>query len=374
VFALTVADASRVVSVAATVDGERDGKFGARKLSMQRSDIRRPFRFGVPKQREFFGDTQAHGAFDDAAARLRVLGGVAVDIDMTPLSRVAALLYEGPWVAERHAAIRAFFDARPDAIDPTVRSIIAGAARFDATDVFAAFAGLEAMQRATAYTIADVLADPVTLNQRMGTYTNFVNLLDWAAIAVPSSIRDDGLPSGITLIGPAGSDVGLASLAQRYHAATGLPLGATGTAQSAAEPLTVAAGVVRIAVVGAHLSGLPLNHELTSRGGRLLRTARTAPAYRLFRLPNTQPPKPGLVRVRERTSCGIELEIWELDHAGFGDFVSRIPSPLGIGAIELDDGSRVQGFLCESSATTGAEDITGHGGWRNYLGQRVAAA
>ena len=387
VFAMTVADASRAVSVMRG-DGDVTALDRALVHAMQPADIRGRFRFGIPKQREFFGDAHATVAFDDAITRMRSLGGTPVEVDMAPLWRVADMLYEGPWVAERHAAIREFFDTQPDAIDPTVRAIIAGASRFNATDTFVALAALDVAQRATAalwsdidlllvptaptiYTIADVMADPITLNRRMGTYTNFVNLLDWAAIAVPSSLRADGLPFGVTLVGPGGSDIALASLGQRYHDASFLMLGATGIAPVAAESLTTKANGVRLAVVGAHLSGLPLNHELTSRGARLVRSARTAPTYRLFRLPNTQPPKPGLVKVRERTVAGIEIEVWELGLAAFADFVSRIPSPLGIGTLDLEDGTHVQGFVCEASATVGAEDVTAFGGWRNYIGQRA---
>ena len=211
------------------------------------------------------------------------------------------------------------------------------------------------------------------LNRRLGTYTNFVNLLDLAAIAVPASMRPDGIPFGITLIGPAGSDLMLAELAQRLHAASSLTLGALGVAQPAAEVLLPRADVAQVAVVGAHLSGLPLNRELTERGARLVRRARTAPRYRLFALPGTTPPKPGMVRVAGDGGQAIELEVWELPIGAFGAFVAGVPAPLSIGTIELDDGATVQGFLCEAVATDGAEDISRFGGWRRYLDARIAA-
>lgn len=382
VFALTVADAARVVA-------SMMGRHPARALDRPRTAG--SFRFAVPQreQLEFFGDAQAAAAFAGALERVADAGGSGRDIDFAPWRAVASMLYEGPRVAERHAAIRPFFDAHPDALDPTVRAIIAGARRYSATDVFVAEAALAQARAAlaplwndvdvlvvptapTAYTIAEVLTEPVELNRRLGTYTNFVNLLDLAAIAVPAAMRDDGLPFGITLIGPAGSDLALAGIAQRLHAASGLALGALGLPQPPAEPLAPRAEVARLVVVGAHLSGLPLNHELTSRGGRLVRATRTAPAYRLYALPDTTPPKPGMVRAADGAS--IEIEVWELSLAAFGAFVANVPSPLCIGTVELDDGSHAHGFLCESAALAGAEDITRFGGWRRFLASRAPAS
>jgi allophanate hydrolase len=218
--------------------------------------------------------------------------------------------------------------------------------------------------------------DPIELNRCLGHYTNFVNLLDYAALAVPSSIRPDGLPFGVTLIAPAGADWALVELGTRYHAATALPLGATG--QSLTEfdrtpPPPAVEPSVRVAVVGAHLSGMPLNGQLTERGARLLKHCRTTPHYRLYALANTQPPKPGLLRVAPHEGAAIDLEVWEMPAGAYGSFVALIPSPLGIGRIELDDGDSVQGFLCEAHALTGAADITEYGGWRAYLASRRAA-
>jgi allophanate hydrolase len=217
------------------------------------------------------------------------------------------------------------------------------------------------------------LAEPFETNRRLGHYTNFVNLLDLSAIAVPASIRPDGLPCGITLIGPAGSDYMLADLAQRFHQRTALKLGALD--ESLPEPTSIGPGDdgVKVAVVGAHLSGLPLNHELTRRGARLERAARTAARYRLYALPGTTPPKPGMVRDGSGGGQAIELEIWRMPAAAFGPFVAGIPSPLGIGRIELEDGEWVQGFLCEAWAVSGAEDISRFGGWRAFLIGRAAA-
>jgi allophanate hydrolase len=392
IFALTVADAARAFAAAARHDPQDPC---ARQIPLDRPRLHDAFRFAVPRrdQRDFYGDSASAAAFAVAILRLETMGGIACEIDFAPWRAVASMLYEGPHLAERHAAIRSFFDDHQDALDPTVRSIIAGARRYSATDVFVAVASLAKMKATlaplwrtfdvmlvptapTTYTIADVLAEPLELNRRLGTYTNFVNLLDLAALAVPASMRTDGLPFGVTLIGPAGSDLMLADLAQRFHHATALPLGATESAMPPIESLVTRPDVAQVAVVGAHLGGLPLNGELTSRGARLVRPARTARRYRLCALPGTKPPKPGLVRTSAEDGHAIDVEVWELPIAAFGSFVAGIPAPLSIGTLELDDGTFVQGFLCEALATLGAEDISRHGGWRNYLraGQQESAA
>ena len=360
-------------------------------LALDRSRAGNEFAFALPEpaQRELYGDAASAAAFAAAAQRLAKLGGRAVEIDFAPWAAVGSTLYEGPRVAERHAAIREFFDEQPEAVEPTVRGVIAEARRYSATDVFVAEAGLAATKVSlarlwetvdvlvvptapTSYTIADVLAEPVELNRRLGTYTNFVNLLDLAALAIPADLRAGAIPFGITLIGPAGSDRMLADLGQRFHVDTALPLGATGYAIPPAEQLVAGADVAHIAVVGAHLSGLPLNRELTERGARLVRRARTAPRYQLYALQGTKPQKPGLLRTSNGDGHAIDVEVWELPVAAFGAFVTGIPPPLSIGTIELDDGMPVQGFLCEAAGTLGAEDISRFGGWRNYLSTRAS--
>ncbi|APV49604.1 allophanate hydrolase [Betaproteobacteria bacterium GR16-43] len=389
IFALTVADAARVFQVAARLDAHDPC---ARALPLDRPTLREGFTFAIPRAAdlEFFGDGLAKAAFAEAVRRLRTLGGTPREIDFAPWREVADSLYDGPRVAERHAGIRAFFDAHADAVHPIVRRILERGREYSATDTFAAEARLDVLRAQlaplwsscdvlvvptapTAYTIAAVMADPIELNRRLGTYTNFANLLDLAAIAVPSSMRPDGLPSGITLLARAGSDLMLAALAQRFHAKSGLPLGATGVPMATPEPLAARGDVAQLAVVGAHLHGLPLNRELTDRGARLVRSTRTAPHYRLYALPATTPPKPGLVRTAAE-GHRIAVEVWELPMPAFGGFVAGIPAPLCIGTLELDDGSRVQGFLCEASASTGAEDISRFGGWRAYLESRSPRA
>ena len=266
------------------------------------------------------------------------------------------------------------------------RAIIEGARKFDAVAAFEAFYKLADGRRRTQaawadfdvmvvptiprpYTVAEVEADPVRLNSRLGTYTNFVNLLDLSAFATPSGMRGDGLPSSLTLIGPSGADGLLAGVAAAIQSRSGAPMGATGLAVPpiAPAPARAPSGRVAIAVVGAHLAGLPLNHELVELGGAFLREAETTSDYRLFALPGSQPPKPGLLRAPDGAGAAIRLELWTLDPAGFGAFVAKIPAPLGIGTIRLSDGSSAKGFLVEAEAVKGAEDISRFGGWRAYL-------
>jgi allophanate hydrolase len=216
-------------------------------------------------------------------------------------------------------------------------------------------------------------AEPITLNRNLGYYTNFVNLLDMAAISVPSIIREDGLPFGITFIGPAGSDWYLAQLAHHYHLHAPDPrarpkVSATHRVDSELiPPKSLLTATISVAVVGAHLSGMPLNWQLLERGAWLECTTQSAAAYRLYALPNTQPPKPGMVRVISGKGCVIALEIWSMPVEQFGSFVALIPSPLGIGTIELEDGRSVQGFVCEAWATEGAQDVSHFGGWRAFM-------
>ncbi len=333
------------------------------------------FRVGVPRpeQRKFFGDTHAEAAYAADIARLETLGATLVELDFEPLHAVARLLYEGPWVAERYAATKPLIETQPEAFHPVTRQIIGGARGLTAVSAFEAIYRLAELRRATApifdtvdvlavptvpraYTVAEVEADPITLNSNLGTYTNFVNLLDLAAIAVPSGQRGDGLPSSLTFIGKAGTDGYLASIAA---AVEGSPPVA---------PVRAPADRIELAVVGAHLSGLPLNRELVTLGGTFVREARTTPDYSLYALPGTVPPKPGLLRTG--AGAGIAVEIWSLGPRAFGEFVSRIPSPLGIGTLALADGTSVKGFLVEAAATQTAEDITPYGGWKAYLTSR----
>jgi allophanate hydrolase len=389
IFARTVDVAARVLAVAQGYDAQDPY---ARRLPMATTPLPAAFRFGVPAPLEFHGDTLAADAFAQAIERLRAQGGTPVEIDYAPLAGAAALLYESALVAERYAAVRPFVDAHADQIVEPVRGILLAGKGYSAADLVDAQTRLRAFgQQAAAlwdgidvllvptapthYTVAQMLADPVVLNRNLGAYTNFVNLLDYAAISVPSSLRPDGLPFGITLIGPCGSDWQLADLGQRYHHATGLALGATGAPLPPPAPIAALqpAATVDVVVVGAHLSGLPLNGQLTERGAVLLRAGETVPDYRLFALPGTVPPKPGLLRVAPGQGARIAVEVWRMPATAYGSFVALIPPPLGIGTLQLADGSALQGFICEPLALEGAQDITHFGGWRAFLQARATA-
>jgi allophanate hydrolase len=389
--ALTVDDAFAALAAIAGPDAA-DPYSRPRRLGALGA-LPRGLRLGVPMpgQRLFFGDHAAAAAYDAALARLQRLGAAIVEFDIEPFYQAARLLYEGPWVAERYLATRALIASAPQAMHPVTRQIILAGTHKSAADTFAAFYELEELRRVrdhvfgtidamalptvpTVYTVEQVLADPIALNSRLGTYTNFVNLLDLCALAVPAAMRADGTPFGVTLIAPAGCDAALASIGRAFHADTALPLGATGTAQPplAAIAARAADGEIALAVVGAHLSGMPLNRELTASGARFLEESATANDYRLFLLPGA-PAKPGLLRV-DGGGAAIAVELWALPADEFGRFVARVPPPLAIGTLTLADGRAVKGFLVEAAATAGARDISAFGGWRAFMTQAKASA
>jgi allophanate hydrolase len=349
------------------------------RSGQQRNDRFTNPKIGIPSERqmEFFGDEASADAWRKAVLRAR--GAEFTEVDLTPFHKAAELLYSGPFVAERYASVGSFVASRSASdVDPIVREIILAGAKYSAVDVFNAeyelqnlrrtvnqtFENIDALLLPTApsiYRIEEVLRNPIQLNSRLGTYTNFVNLLDLCAIALPAGLRDDGLPFGVTLTAPAFSDAKLLRLGHWWE---GSP--------SSSGYLRQTAGI-QLAVVGAHLAGQPLNHQLTSRGASLLRTTTTAPKYRFYALANTTPPKPGLLRIAEpqpggsEVANGIEVEVWQLTKEAFGSFVAEIPPPMGVGNLELADGSIVKGFICEPYALESATDITTLGGWRNYL-------
>jgi allophanate hydrolase len=347
------------------------------------------FKFGVPTESslEFFGDEKALAVYLRAVEGLTKLGGEAVRFNYAPFHAAASLLYSGPWVAERLAAIEEFADRHADAMDSTVAAIVRGARKFSAVDAFNAEYKLKAIQRETdavldgvdflllptaptTYTIAQVQANPVALNTNLGYYTNFVNLLDLAAVAVPAGMRADGLPFGVSLIGRAFTDAGLLAVGDRLHRVLGVTLGGSERLLQDTPAITSGGaphGCVMMAVVGAHLTGQPLNWQMTERRARLVRTVKTDPHYRLYVLPNSTPAKPGLVYTPDYAGPGIELEVWAMPEDAVGTFLNGIPAPLSLGTVLLEDGSRVKGFLCEPAGIAGAEEITHLGGWREYL-------
>jgi len=386
IFALTAADAAAVLDAAAKFDA--GDPYARRERGAPGPAAIAGCRIGVPRaaQLEFFGNQEAEKLFAGAVAKLEQLGAKCVEVDFAPFLATARLLYEGPWVAERYVAIREFIERNPEALHPVTRQIISGGAKPTAADCFAAQYRLRALLReaeptwsavdllvaptaGTIYTHAEVEADPIRLNSNLGIYTNFVNLMDLSAIAVPAGFTPAGLPFGVTLLAPAFFDRSLCRLGDELQRALVDTIGATRLPLplAAAAPAVRAQRGVRVAVCGAHLSGLPLNHQLTERGARLVRACRTAPRYRLYALAGFSPPRPGMLR--EGEGQAIEVEVWELSSDAFGSFVDGIPAPLGIGTVELEDGEQVKGFLCEPYATRGAQDVSHLGGWRAYLQQ-----
>jgi len=335
-------------------------------------------------EREFFGNAEVEVLYDAAIDRARALGATILTFDYAPFREAAALLYDGPWVAERLAAVEAFLATNAADFDPTVRRIIEGAKGRTAVEAFRGLYRLNAIRQQvapvleavdvlmlptspTTCTVAEMLADPIARNSQFGRYTNFANLMGLAAIAVPAGFGPSGLPAGVTLIGPAFSDDALAPFAGAMHAAAACGMGHGRNAPVPLAPTpALPEGWLSIAVVGAHLTGMPLNHELTGAGGVRLSETRTGPGYRLYVLPGTVPPKPGLIADPGFAGGGIAVEVWALPTAAFGAFVARIPAPLGIGKVTLADGSAVSGFLCEGHAVAGAEEITAFGGWRAW--------
>ena len=334
---------------------------------------------GVPRrdQRVWFGDGESEFLYDRA---LQALAGLAdiVEIDLTPFQEAAQLLYGGPWVAERTAAMAAILADDPEAIDPTVREVVEPGKAMSAVELFNGIYRMAELKRqadllwdsidmlafpttGTTYRVAELLAAPVALNSALGFYTNFVNLLDRAALAVPAGIRHNATGFGVTLIGPAGTDLALLDAADAYLAAANLP---------STPPLDLEGKMqtVKLAVVGAHLKDMPLHWQLTSRDATFVGAFETAPTYRLYAMADSVPPKPALVHNTD--GAAIAVEVYELGVAEFGSFVVEVPAPLAIGTVTLSDGSSVKGFVAEPRALTGAEDITALGGWRAFIARK----
>ncbi len=372
VFALSCADADAVLDAVAQP-----------KITPR---VGKTFRFGVPRPLEFFGDKAYATLYADAVEKLKELGGTAVEFDYAPFRDAAQLLYHGPWVAERTAAVGAFLEETHEGAGVwyETRQIILGGREYSAVDAFEGqyeladlkakaaveMEGLDFLALPTAgtiYTVAQLRQEPILYNSHLGHYTNFVNFFSLSALALPSGFRPDGLPFGITLVARANAERSLLAFGAQWQRAVPLPLGKTNALlpPPSADPVVIE-DRVSIAVVGAHMSDLPLNGQLTALGGRLEKIDTTAPVYRLYALPGGPPHRPGMVRVA--TGGGvIELEVWSLPSAAVGAFLRQIPPPLSIGTVALADGSTVLGFLCESHVVLDARDITSLGGWRAYL-------
>jgi allophanate hydrolase len=368
IFTSNLADAELLLELSAGFDA--DDSFSRERVAVSALGDGK-LRLAVPRAEdlEFFGDHENADLFLAAVERAKALGAEITRFDLAPFREAAALLYAGPWVAERLTTVAELLEKKPEAIHPVVRGIVEGGRGHGADATFRALyrlgelrlkanrvlAECDALLLPTApshYTIREVLDKPVELNSRLGTYTNFVNLLDLSALAVPAGFKKSGLPFGVTFMAPAFHDQRLLELGRRF----------VGEEASSARP---AHDCVWLAVAGAHLTGQPLNHELTSRGARRIWTTKTAPEYRLYAL-ETVPPKPGLVHTPGEAAHAIEVEIWELTREAFGAFVAQIPAPMTIGMTKLADGSLVKGFACEPYALKGAREISQFGSWRAF--------
>ena len=395
IFALTVEDAEQVLSVAEGYDVQ-----DSYSRSRPQATLSRPPGLGngprashpvlaTPANPDWFGRDDHSPAYQRALEKAQKIGWRCEAVDFAPLLQLAQLLYAGPWVAERYQAIRSFIESHPDSMDPVVRGILQSASKYSAADTFGgeyfrqdlarqieqAFSKFDALivpTTPTFPTLAQLVEKPVEENSNLGTYTNFVNFLDWSAISVPAGFRDDGLPFGITLIANTWDEPQLLDLARRWVSGENRRLGATSTEKK--EPIVYASlqpgsDRIPVAVVGAHLTGFPLNKDLTSRGATLSRATWTSKQYRLFALQSSSgPKKPGLQRVPDASDgAHIEVEVWDLPTASMASFMATVPSPLSIGKIELENGSWVQGFVCEPWGLEGATDVTHFGGWRAYI-------
>ncbi|MCZ4059344.1 allophanate hydrolase [Pantoea sp. LMR881] len=380
VFALTVEDAFTVASVAGGYDAA--DAYSRVHPHTAPASIKAQPDFAIPASPEFFNDAAAEAAWDQALEALQASGATLHPIDFTPFRTLAEQLYYGPWVAERTVAVGEMLH-RPQEMDPVVHGIVSSGLKYSAVEAYQAeylraeltrqiqqtlaqFDALIVPTSPTIHTLEEMKQEPVHYNSHFGTYTNFTNLADLAALALPAPFRRDGLPAGITLIAPAWHDRALADFGLRWQQQMALPLGATGKAPPAQHtPLSPSADHVRLAVVGAHLTGMPLNYQLTTRQAIWAEETQTASTYRLFALLDGPIKKPGLMRAEQ--GAAITVELWDIPLARFGEFVAEIPPPLGIGSLTLADGRVVKGFICEGSALSNALEITDFGGWRNWL-------
>lgn len=375
IFARDADDFSLLYSVAAVYD-EQDCY--ARPAEMPKTPVSASFcglKIGVPhpEQLAFFGNEQYQHLFIEAQARMQQMGAELVPFDLQPFIDAAKLLYQGPWVAERYAAIQAFFDNQPDSCLPVIQNIVGGAKSLTAADTFKAMYKLQAYKiqcdkllnevdivmtptTGTIYTIDEVNADPIALNSNLGYYTNFMNLLDYCSVAIPAGFTPSGLPFGVTLFTRAFADQSLLALAKQWQKDNGLVLGVDNRRLDTMD----------LMVCGAHMQGLPLNEQLTSLGAVLKEKTSTSPKYKMYKLAGEPPFRPGMIR-DEELGAEIEVEVWTMPVTRIGVLLAQIPHPLGLGSVELISGEWVKGFICEPVGIKNAQDISEHGGWRCFL-------
>ncbi|MGE6793803.1 allophanate hydrolase [Pseudomonas guineae] len=344
---------------------------------------RKGFRFGVPKQLEFLGCTQSPALFAQSIEQLQALGGEPVEVDFAPFLAAARLLYAGPWVAERYSVAGTLIEQQPEAVLPVIKDVLSKAAGFSAVQTFEAQYQLQALKAqcdqlmagldcvlTPAYprpvTLAELEAEPVQRNSDLGYYTNFMNMLDYAAVAVPAGFMANGLPWGVTLFGLVFTDQYLLSLADALQRQQALPLVGERRLSGPAPANTARNDMARVVVCGAHLNGLPLNWQLKQRGGRLVEATLSSPDYQLYALAGGPPFRPGMVRVAEG-GVSIPVEVWELPSSELGSFLTGIPAPLGLGKVQLASGAWESGFICEAYGLDGASNISAFGGWRAYM-------
>ena len=391
IFAATVDDAYAVYEVAQGFD--HADAYSREFPNKPATALPKGLRIGIPSANSarFFGDTVQEAAFARDVAKLATIGAEIVEVDFTPLYAIAEMLYYGAWVAERHTVIADLLGTDPGAVHPVTRQIIGTAETLTADDAFKGFYRLADLKREAApllssldalcvptipnfVTVAELEADPIGPNNRMGTYTNFVNLMDMCGVAVPTAPRSDGRPGSVTVLAEAGQDARVASIAREFEKDCQRTMGATPFPLPEPQPLPASASDrIDLAVCGAHMSGLPLNKELTRLGARLVRTDKTAPYYRFYALAGGPPARPGLVRNTDGGNGSVALEIWTLPKTAMGQFLEGIPAPLAIGSVELADGTWVKSFVCEADGVKDGHDITELGDWRRYLSEQMQA-
>ncbi|MGG2098576.1 allophanate hydrolase [Acinetobacter haemolyticus] len=387
IFALTVVDADLVANVLEAYDPL--DSYSRKHPKNVPAHFSSKLKFAIPEKLNFFGDEQAEKAFQQTIQLLESLNAEITKIDFSDFEQLAAQLYQGSWVAERTAAVEDLLKANSDAFDPTVLEIIKNGEKYSAVDAYNAeylkqdltrkiqqkladFDALIVPTAPTIYTIEQLQQNPIEYNAHLGTYTNFTNLADLSALALPAGFRADHLPFGITLIATAWHDAALVHFGKAWQNYLALKLGALDKTLPLSSATPISQHHIRVAVVGAHLTGMPLNFQLTTRDAVHIETTTTSKNYALYALNGTVPPKPGLARQQDGQS--IIVELWDVPTARFGEFVAEIPTPLGMGNVELEDGRWVKGFICEPYGIDDAENISHFGGWRAYIQHRNSQA